>query len=132
MEEKYKALLEKDRFATTNGIELLESKPGYAKAMVKVSPEHLNAAGVVHGGLLFTLADFAFAAAANAYGSVALSVATSMSYFDKSTEGIIYAEAKELARSNKLINCDVDILHESGTKLANFKGTAYVTKQQIG
>jgi acyl-CoA thioesterase len=98
---------------------------------VEIGPDHLNGAGVVHGGLLFTLADFAFAVAVNTYGKVTLSVSTSMSYFDKSTEGIIYAEARELSRSNKLIHCDVLVKHESGSLLASFKGTAYITSKDI-
>ena len=129
--DKYLDYFKGDRFAAYNGIKLTECKPGFAKAQVKICAEHLNGAGVVHGGLLFTLADFAFAAAVNAYGTLTLSVSASVSYFDKSTEGLIIAEAHELSRSNKLIHCDISITHESGTPLANFKGTAYITKQKI-
>lgn len=129
--DKYIEHFKGDRFATTNGIYIVECEPGYAKAAVEIGPDHLNGAGVVHGGLLFTLADFAFAVAVNTYGKVTLSVSTSMSYFDKSTDGIIYAEARELSRSNKLIHCDVLVKHESGSLLASFKGTAYITSKDI-
>lgn len=129
--EKYIEYFKSDKFAAHNGIQLTECKPGYAKATVKVESYHLNGAGVVHGGLLFTLADFAFAAAVNSYETVSLSISASMSYFDKSTEGIIIAEARELSRSNKLIHCDVSVKHESGTLLANFKGTAYISSHKI-
>lgn len=128
---QYIQYLSGDQFATGNGIELTECKPGYARASVKINETHLNGAGVVHGGLLFTLADYAFAAATNAYGNVALSINASISYFAKSTEGIITAEAKETARSGKLIHCCVRISHEDGTLLGEFKGTAYVTREII-
>jgi acyl-CoA thioesterase len=131
MMEKYIEYFKGDCFAAINGIQLLECKPGYAKASVEIGPDHLNGAGVVHGGLMFTMADFAFAAAVNSYGKVTLSISTSMSYFDKSTEGILIAEAREIARSNKLIHCDVSIREESGKLLAAFKGTAYITSKEI-
>ena len=129
--EKYIDFFKRDKFAGYCGIKLVECKPGHAIAQVDIEKHHLNGVNVVHGGLLFTLADFAFAAAVNAYGFVTLSVSSSISYFDKSETGIIMAEAKELSRSNKLINCDVSIKHESGLMLANFKGVAYITKKQI-
>lgn len=59
--------LKNDHFAVRSGVELLEIKPGYAKARMLVTPEHLNGGGVCQGGALFTLADLAFAAAANSH-----------------------------------------------------------------
>jgi len=129
--DNYLEYFKKDKFAAYCGIELTECRPGFAKAEVRIAPHHLNGAGVLHGGLLFTLADFAFAAAVNSYGTVTLSVAAQITYFDKSTEGLIIAEAREVSRSNKLIHCDIEIRHESGDLLANFKGTAYRTSQKI-
>ena len=129
--DKYQQYFTADRFAMSNGIELVECRPGYARAKVKIGDNHLNGAGVVHGGLLFTLADFCFAAAVNSYGFITLSINASVSFFAKSTEGTIIAEAKEIARSNKLCTCDINITNEQGQLLANFKGTAYITKETI-
>jgi acyl-CoA thioesterase len=129
--DKYQQYFTADRFAMSNGITLDECRPGYAKASVKIEERHLNGAGVVHGGLLFTLADFCFAAAVNSYGFVTLSINASVSFFAKGTEGTIIAEAKEIARSNKLCSCDISITNEQGQLLANFKGTAYITKETI-
>ena len=129
--DKYQQYFTADRFAMSNGIELEECRPGYARAKVKVGANHLNGAGVVHGGLLFTLADFCFAAAVNSYGFITLSINASVSFFAKSTEGTIIAEAKEIARSNKLCTCDINITNEQGQLLANFKGMAYITKETI-
>jgi acyl-CoA thioesterase len=129
--DKYTEYFKRDQFAAFNGIQLIACGLGYAKAEVEIRPEHLNGADVVHGGLLFTLADFAFAASVNAYGLVTLSISNTISYFEKSTEGKITAESKEIARSNKLATCDINIVNESGKLLANFKGTAYITKKEI-
>ena len=57
-----------DRFADNVGIELTEVKKGYSRAQLKITDEHLNAGGRTQGGVLFTLADLALAAAANSHG----------------------------------------------------------------
>ncbi|GAB1417031.1 PaaI family thioesterase [Paludibacter sp.] len=131
MSTNYLTYFKGDKFAAANGIILTECKPGYAVAKVDITESHLNGAGVVHGGLLFTLADFVFAASTNAYGKVALSINAYISYFEKSISGTIIAESVEISKSNKLINCDINVRHENGTLLANFKGTAYITKTDI-
>lgn len=129
--EALRKLLEKDTFAANNGIKLEEVHPGYAKTKIEINENHLNGAGFVQGGVLFTLADFALAAATNSYGKVSLSIEASISFFEKSNSGTIYAEATEISRSNKLITCEIRIFHESGTLLAHFKGTAYVSKYPV-
>ncbi len=130
--DKYKQYFKKDRFAAHNEIILADCRPGYAKATVKIKNYHLNGADVVHGGLLFTLADFCFAAAVNSYGNVSLSINADISFFCKSTEGAtITAEATEISRSNKLSSYTISVKDEKGTLLAEFRGTAYITKDII-
>ena len=68
--EDFKNYFKKDIFIVNVGIELLEISPGYAKAKLEVEEKHLNALKTVQGGVLFTLADIAFAAAINAHGSL--------------------------------------------------------------
>ena len=67
-------LFEKDRFATDNGAVIEDVSDHYAKCVLKVEDRHRNAMGSVMGGVYFTLADFAFAVAANwqAIGTVSL------------------------------------------------------------
>lgn len=130
MEKYIDFIIEEDKFAAHNGMQLVECRPGYAKAILKVSSIHLNAAGVVHGGTLFGLADFA-AAAVNAYGVVALSINNSISYFGKWRSGVITAEVVEIDRSHKLTTCDVNITDDTGKLLSSFRGTSYITKRVI-
>lgn len=49
----------------TTGITIDEAAPSYAVCSLSVSDKHKNAAGVVMGGAIFTLADLTFAVAAN-------------------------------------------------------------------
>ena len=52
-----------DRFATENGMTLDAIGEGTAVCSVTLSPRHQNANGGIMGGVIFTLADFAFAVA---------------------------------------------------------------------
>ena len=54
-----------DQFRELLGIKTLEIRDGYVKMSLKVTKEHTNIAGFTHGGVLFSLADCAFAEAVN-------------------------------------------------------------------
>lgn len=114
-----------DRFAARNGIELLELEEGRALARLAVSGEHLNSAGVVQGGAIFTLADFAFAAASNSRGKVALAIEAHVTFLRAVREGVLLAEAREESGSRRLSTCTVRVTDEGGELVALFTGTAY-------
>ena len=81
MNEKVKELLnENDMFAKHNNIRLTVVREGYAEAEMEINKNHLNAAGIVQGGAIFTLADLAFGAASNSYGTLALSINSCLLY----------------------------------------------------
>jgi acyl-CoA thioesterase len=114
-----------DRFAARNGIELLEVETGRALARLTVSGEHLNAAGVVQGGAVFTLADFAFAAASNSRGNVALAIEAHVTFLRAVRAGVLLAEAREESGSRRLSTCTARVTDEKGELVALFTGTAY-------
>ena len=120
-----RTFFEGDRFATRNGIELLEVEEGRALARLTVSGEHLNAAGVVQGGAVFTLADFAFAAASSSRGNVALAIEAHVTFLRAAREGFLLAEAREESGSRRLSTCTVRVTGEGGELVALFTGTAY-------
>ena len=70
--KEIKEFINRDQFAKHSGIELLSVALGQAIARMTVHPWHLNGVGTVQGGAIFTLADFAFAAACNSHGKVAV------------------------------------------------------------
>ncbi len=130
--DKIKQIIQtNDRFATLTGVQLLEVQPGEAKAQLEITPEHLNSAESVHGGALFTLADLAFAAASNSYGSVALGIESSISYFKTVNEGTLTAHCTEINRHPKLATYRTEITTEAGELVASFKGTVYRKSQEL-
>ncbi len=123
--------LKSDLFAKELGIELLSVKEGKAKVKMKITQNHLNSAGTVHGGAIFALADFAFEAASNSYGTLALGINVSISYFKAVSSGILYAEAKEISFNPKLATYLIDITNERGDIIALFQGTVYRKKDKL-
>lgn len=131
MSEKIIEFFKKDRFAVYNGIKLLQAEPGYAVAKLDITDNHLNGLDVVQGGAIFTLADLAFAAAANAHGQATLSINANINFF-KSTPGkTLIAEAKEVSATNKIVNYNVDVFDENRELLARVNIAGYKTKRKI-
>jgi acyl-CoA thioesterase len=125
MSHDVKALLGRDRFAAENGIELLEVGPGSARARLQVAPRHLNGVEIVQGGAVFTLADFAFAAASNSHGRVAVAIDVSISFLKAVSSGVLHAEAREEHVNERLSTVLVRVTDQDGDLVALFKGTAY-------
>ena len=123
--EHVRAMFEKDQFARHSGIELLSVSPGEATARMSIQPYHLNGLGVVMGGAIFTLADFAFAAACNSHDRVALAVNTSITFMKGVTAGTLTAEAREVALNPKLGTYTVNVTDHQDHLVAVFQGLAY-------
>jgi len=122
---------ENDKFARHSGIELLELSEGRAKAVMKIREHHLNSVGSVHGGAIFTLADFVFAVASNSHGTVAVAINVSISYMKAASEGSLFAEANEVAINPKLASYTVNVTDEHGSLIAVFQGMVYRKKETV-
>lgn len=120
------AFFNRDRFAFGNGIGVVEVRPGYGRTEMMVEPRHLNAVGILQGGAIFTLADLAFAAAANSHGVVAVGCQADITYFKAAVAGKVTAVAEEISRTRKLSTCLVRVFDEDEELLALFKGVAYI------
>ncbi len=125
MQKLFDFFKENDHFARKCGIVLVEMEAGRAKAEMKIQPFHLNGAKVVHGGAIFTLADFVFAVAVNSRGKLALAINASVSFVNPATEGTLIAEAREISVNRKLANYEVTVKNEKGLLISQFQGTAY-------
>jgi acyl-CoA thioesterase len=125
MENVKRFFSSEDKFARHCGIELLDGGPGWAKTRMKIEPYHLNGAGTVHGGAIFTLADFAFAFASNSHGTLAMGINATISFVKAATKGTLYAEAKEQSLNPKLASYSVHISDDDNATVAIFQGMVY-------
>lgn len=107
-----------DRFATENGAVIDEVGDGYAKCSVKLTDRHKNAMGGVMGGVYFTLADFAFAVAANHEKMSVVSISTNVSFLNGCKGDTVTAEAKMVKDGRTTCYYTVDVTDNTGRLLA--------------
>ncbi len=92
---------------------------------------HLNGVDVAQGGAVFTLADFAFAAASNSHGNVALAVNVSITFMKAARTGTLWAEAREISKNFKLGSYTVEVKDDQGELVALFQGMVYRKSEKI-
>lgn len=115
-----------DHFAASIGAQLTEVREGYAKAELTVEERHLNGAGVCQGGVMYTLADLAFAGVANSHGILTLGISNTITFLKSGQLGDrIIAECTEVYDHHKLPYCDMRITNQRGDLLAVMTGLAY-------
>lgn len=105
-----RALLETDQASRMLGIEVLSADQGTALARMPVRPDMVNGHRILHGGLVFALADTAFACAANSFGLPAVTAAADVQFLRPAYLGdVLIAEASVRSRSGRTMVCDVTI-----------------------
>jgi len=128
VDEVYK-LFEKDEFAKFCGIKIEEIKKGYAKTSVVVNEMHINGLSRTQGGLIYTLADVAFAAAANSYGAVAVGLTTNISFFKATKKGDkLIAIANVISLTRKTCSVDVNVMCND-ILISKMTGTAFILNE---
>jgi acyl-CoA thioesterase len=121
----------RDRYAALTGIEIVEVRAGYCRARLKIEDKHLNAANVVQGGAIFTLADLAFAVASNSHGQLALAISASISFLRGKNSGTLYATASEVTEPGRLGAYDVLVTDEADQVIARFHGLVYRKNESL-
>ena len=98
-EELIRKFFEADEFVKLAGIEIAEITKGKAVVTAKIEKKHLNANGSVQGGMLYTLADFAFAVYANYVHPTTVTQGGHIHYVKAANTSCLTATAKETLRS---------------------------------
>ena len=93
-----------------------------------VTQEHFNAGGVCQGGALFTLADLAFAAAANSREQLTLSINANITFLRSVKEGYVYAEATEVFNHHRIPFIEVRLTDETGELIGVMTSSGYRKK----
>lgn len=125
-----KNIVERDRFAKWIGIRLLHAQDGYAKACMDIVPDHLNGVGIVQGGVIFTLADFAFAAASNSEGFMTLALSVTISFIKSPKGKSMTASAKKISAGRKICTYSIDVMDEDGELVAHLLATGYMKEKK--
>ena len=114
-----------DRFATENGMQVDELTEEYSVCSMTLTDRHKNANGGIMGGVIFTLADLAFAALTNQIHMPSVAQQVSINYLSapKGERLIAKAVIKKSGRSSTIIN--VDVTDDTGRDVAQFIGTGF-------
>lgn len=105
------------------GLRLEEVRKGYARVSMCVRPDMLNSHGLAHGGMIFSLADSAFAYVCNGANHASVAAQASIVFLDKVSEGeTLVAEAQEVAREGRAGVTRVAIRTNEGRRVAEFTG----------
>jgi acyl-CoA thioesterase len=121
-----KAMYSRDHAAQALGITIVNVRPGYALLSMMVRKDMVNGYDICHGGMLFTLADTAFAYSCNSYNKATVASACHIDFLAPGMLGAtLSAEGVERWLSGRTGVYDVTIRDESGKVLALFRGKSH-------
>jgi acyl-CoA thioesterase len=116
------AMMAADRASAGLGIELLEHGPGWACTRMTVRDDMVNGHDLAHGGLIFALADTAFACACNSWGPVTVAAGGDIVFLAPAREGdVLEARADMRTRSGRSGIYDVTV-RRGADVVAEFRG----------
>ena len=122
----------RDVAAQALGITLLEIRPGCARMSMPVRPDMVNGHDICHGGLIFTLADTAFAYSCNAYNRTTVAQHCTITFLASARRGdLLTAEAEEQARSGRNGVYDIKVTNQKGEVVALFRGNSRVIEGEV-
>jgi acyl-CoA thioesterase len=111
------------------GFTIEEAHDGSAVVSLTVRPEHVNGNQMTHGGVVFAVADQAFAMAANTVLRYAATADASIQYVSSTRTGdVLKATARTSFRDERRVVVDVDVTAE-GRTIAVFRGTARTARR---
>jgi acyl-CoA thioesterase len=120
------AMWSRDRTAQALGMRIEHVGPGRATIRMTVRDDMVNSHHICHGGLIFTLADTAFAYACNAYNRNTVASGCNIDFVAVGREGdTLQAEAVERTLAGRTGVYDVTVRDSAGNTVALFRGKSY-------
>jgi len=124
-------MLARDRFSAWLGLEIVSVTAGACTCRMTVRDEMANGFAVSHGGIVFSLADSAFAFACNSSGFVTVSIENTIRFPAAIRAGdVLTAVVREVASSNRLGYYAGEVTNQDGRVVGLFTGTSYRTEKR--
>jgi acyl-CoA thioesterase len=131
-EQSAGALYQRDRASQSLGMRLEAVRPGWARVVMTVRADMVNGHRICHGGLVFALADSAFAFACNSYNESTVAASACIDFLAAAREGDeLAAEAAELWRTRRNGIYEIVVLNQRGERVALFRGRSYRVDGQV-
>lgn len=114
------------------GISILQLERGRAVLTMTVRPEMANGFGITHGGMVFTLADTAFAYACNDDEYPTVAQGADISFTRASHAGdVLTATAVQRWSAGRNGLCDITVTNQDGDVIAEFRGRSFKTNRPL-
>jgi phenylacetic acid degradation protein PaaD len=106
--------------------------PGRASVSMRIRPDMVNGHGICHGGLVFALADSAFAFACNSYGDNTVAAGAAIEFLAPGREGDrLRAIAVERWRAGRAGIYEIEVRNQQGELVALFRGRSHQTAGRL-
>ena len=120
------AMYSRDRAAQALGIRIVRVQPGASLLTMDVRSDMVNGHHICHGGMIFSLADTAFAYACNSYNKNTVASACHIDFLAPAKEGeTLEAEAVERSAAGRTGVYDITVRIAGGKTVALFRGKSY-------
>ena len=121
-------MLDRDAASAALGMTLIERAPGRAVVTMPVRADMLNGFAIVHGGMIFALADTAFALACNDGVDVTVAAGADITFLRQVRLGaVLVATAVLRSQSGRSGLYDVSVADQNGAQVAEFRGRSRTT-----
>ena len=123
-------MMRRDRASSALGMRVLVDEPGRAVVSMVVRDDMLNGFGITHGGLVFALADTAFAIVCNEDEQVTVAAGADITFLKSTHAGQeLTATGARRARNGRTGLYDVTVTDETGDVVAEFRGRSITTNR---
>jgi acyl-CoA thioesterase len=123
-------MMQRDRASAALGMVVQRDEPGHSTVSMIVRDDMTNGFAVTHGGLVFALADTAFAIACNEDESVTVAAGADITFLKSTTAGqTLTADARRRAVAGRTGLYDVTVTDETGEVVAEFRGRSISTRR---
>lgn len=125
-------MMQRDRASAALGMVVEADEPGRAVVSMRVREDMTNGFGITHGGLVFALADTAFAIACNEDERVTVAAGADITFLASTRAGqTLTAEAVRRVVRGRTGLYDVTVIDDAGEVVAEFRGRSLTTDRRM-
>jgi acyl-CoA thioesterase len=126
------AMYARDLASQALGMHIVRVGAGHAELSMRVRADMLNGHLTCHGGLVFSLADSAFAFACNSYNLTTVASGCTIEFVAPARENdVLTAVAQERSVSGRTGVYDIEVTNQDGAAIAFFRGKSYRIKGHV-
>ncbi|HTD02462.1 hydroxyphenylacetyl-CoA thioesterase PaaI [Undibacterium sp.] len=122
----------RDVAAQSMGIKIIDIEGGHAVASMPVRADMIQGHNTCHGGMIFSLADTAFAYACNSQNQATVAAGCNIEFLKPAfLDDLLTADARQLTLSGRTGIYDVRVSNQHGEIIAVFRGKSAAIKEQV-